>query len=628
MVLDTLRRSSGSLIARILFALLVISFAAWGIGDFLTPGRQDNVVATVGDASISAAEVERQAEGEIRRLREMLGARFDREQARALGLYNAVLARLIQEAVLDQAARRAGLVVPDGTLRAEIEATPTFRGAQGAFDRERFRQFLMTAGFSEAGYVDLLRRAMLRDALVEAAPVPLAAPKMAVDAVYRERFEKRSAETILIRDDAQTAPAAPSDEEVAAFHRDNASRFTAPEYRALTLARMSVDEVAREIAVTEDDIRHAFETRAAEFDHPERRRLRQMVFADEGAAKRAAEALTKGGDFVQIARTEAKMDPSAVDLGLIARDQMPSGLADPVFALAAGGTSEPLKSPLGWHIVQVVAVEPARKATLDEVRAMLAKDVARDKAHDGLIGLANRFEDALGGGASLEDAAGKVGIRVLKVAGMDARGNDPDGKPVAGESLPPLDVLAQVAFATEENSESPLTEMGDDGYFALRVDKITPPALKPLDAVRSEVVAAWRARKLADLSKAAADAVAADARATDVKTAAAKRQLAASETGAIGRDGGGKIPQPVAAALFGLGAPGEVATVRVADGYHVVRLVAVHPADPAQDAAGVGKIAEDLAKAYGHELRAAFENALRRDIPVKIREANLDRLFR
>jgi len=628
MVLDALRRSSGSLVARILFALLVVSFAAWGIGDFLTPGRQDNVVATVGDASISAAEVERQAEGEIRRLREMLGARFDREQARALGLYNAVLARLIQEAVLDQAAQRAGLVVPDRALRAEIEATPTFRGAQGAFDRERFRQFLMTAGFSEAGYVDLLRRAMLRDALVEAAPVPPAAPKAAVDAVYRERFEKRSAETVLIRDDAQTAPAAPSDEEVAAFHSDNASRFTAPEYRALTIARMSVDEVAREIAVTEDDIRHAFETRAAEFDHPERRRLRQMVFADEGAAKRAAEALTKGGDFIQIARIEAKMDPSAVDLGLIARDQMPSDLADPVFALAAGGTSEPLKSPLGWHIVQVVAVEPARKATLDEMRATLAKDVARDKAHDGLIGLANRFEDALGGGASLEDAAAKVGIRVLKISGVDARGNGPDGKPVASEGLPPLDVMAQVAFSTEENSESPLTEMGDDGYFALRVDKVTPPALKPLDAVRGEVIAAWRARKLAELSKAAADAIAADARVADLKTAVAKRNLAAGETGVIGRDGGGTLSQPVATALFGLGAPGEVATVRGPDGYHLVRLVAVHPADPAQDAAGVGKIAEDLAKAYGHELRAAFENALRRDIPVKIREANLDRLFR
>ncbi len=628
MVLDALRKSSGSIVARILFALLVVSFAAWGIGDFLTPGRQDNVVATVGDASISAAEVERQAEGEIRRLREMLGPRFDREQARALGLYNAVLARLIQDAVLDEAARRAGLVVPDRALRAEIEATPTFRGAQGSFDRERFRQFLMTAGFSEAGYIDLLRRAVLRDSVVEAAPVPPAPPKAAVDAVYRERFEKRSAETVLIRDDAQTAPAAPSDEEVAAFHRDNAARFTAPEYRALTIARMSADEVAREIAVSEEDIRHAFEVRAAEFDHPERRRLRQMVFGDEAAAKRAAEALKQGGDFAAVARDQAKMDPAAVDLGLIARDQMPSDLAGPVFALAAGGISEPLQSPLGWHIVQVVAVEPARKATLDEMRATLAKDVAREKAMDGLIGLANRFEDALGGGASLEDAAAKVGIRVLKVAAIDARGLGPDGKPVSGEGLPALDVLAPVAFATEENTESPLTEMGNDGYFALRVDKVTPPALKPLDAVRGEVLAAWRARKLAELSKAAADAVAADARATDLKTAAAKRQLAASETGAIGRDGGGKLPPPVATALFGLGAPGEAATVRVADGHQVVRLVAVHPADPAQDSAGVGKIAEDLAKAYGQELRAAFENALRRDIPVKIREANLDRLFR
>src|SRR3989338_6493200 len=129
MVLDAIRKRSGSIVVKVLFGLLILSFAAWGIGDFLTPKAQDRVVATVGAASLSAVDLERQAETEIRRMRELLGARFDREQARALGLYNAVLARMIQEAVLDQATLRAGLIVADTALRAEIEATPTFKGA-------------------------------------------------------------------------------------------------------------------------------------------------------------------------------------------------------------------------------------------------------------------------------------------------------------------------------------------------------------------------------------------------------------------------------------------------------------------------------------------------------------------
>ncbi|MEK7246708.1 MAG: SurA N-terminal domain-containing protein, partial [Pseudomonadota bacterium] len=624
-----IRKRSGSIVVKILFGLLILSFGVWGIGDFLTPKAQDKIVATVGEASISAVDLERQAETEIRRMRELLGARFDREQARALGLYNAVLAQMIQEAVLDQAALRAGLVITDAALRAEIEATPTFRGALGTFDRARFQQFLQAAGFSETAYISLLKRAILRDVLIEAALVPVTPPKAATAVLYRERGEKRTAEAVLVKDTAQTAPVAPGEDEIAAFHQANAQRFTAPEYRAVTLARMDVDDIAREIAVSEDDLKQAFEARAADFDLPERRRLKQMVFRDEEPAKRGAEALARGADFATVARDEAKMDPAAIELGALARDQIPADLADPVFSLAAGGITAPLKSPVGWHIVKVVAVEPPQKRTLSDVREALAKDVARDKALDGLVGLANRFEDALGGGAPLEAAAAAIGIRVIKVQALDTRGNGPDGKPIAAEGLPKLDLLAQIAFATAEGTESPLAEMGENGYFALRVDKITPPALKPLADVRGEVLAAWRAQKLSELAKAEAEALAQDARAGEsLKAAAEKRKLSASEFAPVGRDGGGVLPPPAAAALFGLAQSGEIAVARTAEGYHVVRLGLVHAADPAQDADGLGKIAQALAKDIGNDLQAAFQNALRREIPVKIRESNLDRIFR
>ncbi|MSO85780.1 MAG: hypothetical protein EXR04_07540 [Rhodospirillales bacterium] len=629
MVLDAIRKRSGSIVVKILFGLLILSFGMWGIGDFLSPREQDRIVATVGEASISAVDLERQAETEIRRMRELLGARFDREQARALGLYSAVLAQMIQESVLDQAALRAGLVVTDAALRAEIEATPTFKGALGTFDRSRFQQFLQAAGFTESAYISLLKRAMLRDSLIEAALAPVVPPKTAAATLYRERGEKRSAEAVVVKDIAQTAPVGASETEIAAFHQANSARWTLPEYRALTLARMDVDDLARDIVVSEADLKQAFDARAAEFDLPERRRLEQMVFRDEEPAKRAAEALARGADFAKIARDEAKMDPAAVDLGAISRDQIPTELADPVFSLGAGGITAPLKSPVGWHIVKVVAVEPPQKRTLNDVREVLAKDIARGKALDGLIGLANRFEDALGGGARLEDAAAAVGIRVVTVPALDARGNGPDGKPIGSEGLPKLDVLAPVAFATGEGAESPLAEMGESGYFALRVDKVIPPALKPLAEVRGEVLAAWRAQKLSEMARAEAEALAQDARAGgDLKAAAAKRKLGVSDIAAVGRDGGGVLPGPAAAAMFGLASTGEIAVARTSEGYHVVRLGQVHAADPAQDAAGLDKIAQELARAIGSDIHVAFQNALRREIPVKIREANLDRIFR
>ncbi|MEK7821093.1 MAG: SurA N-terminal domain-containing protein [Pseudomonadota bacterium] len=629
MVLAVLRKHSGSILVKILMGLLILSFAAWGVSDVLSPKGGDRVVATVGERSIDAVEVERQVESEIRRMRELLGPRFDREQARAFGLHKAVLDRIVREAVLDQAASRLGLVATDAEVRAEIEANPAFKGPLGSFDRNRFQQVLMASGLNEAGYTALLRRSIIVQAMTESALASLPAPKVLAEALYRERGEKRVAETVVVADAAQIVAAAPSDDELVAFHKDNAARFTAPEYRALTVARLDAGDLARDVAVSEEDLKHAYDARAGEFDQPERRTLQQMVLRDEETAKKAAAALARGADFAKTAVEIAKMDAAAVDLGALARDQVPADLAEAVFSLAPNAVSAPLKTPLGWHIVKVVGIEAPRKRALAEVRAQLSQDVARDKALDGLVGLANRFEDALGGGATIEDAAQGVGARVLRVAAIDARGLGPDGKPPAEAGLPPADLLAQVAFATAEKSESPLTEMGEHGYFALRVDKIIPPALKPLADIRAEAIALWRSQKLAEKSKAEAEALAAAVKGGEaLKAAAAKRKLAPSETPALGRDGGKTISPAAAQALFALAAPGEVVVARDKDGYRVLRLVSIAPADPAADAEGAATFARDVAQSLGGDLRAALEAALRREMSVKINEANLDRIFR
>ncbi len=643
MVLAVFRKHSGSFAVKILMGLLILSFAAWGVGDVISPRGDERIVATVGDISIDAVEVERQVESELRRMRELLGPRFDREQARAMGLHGAVLERIIREAVLDQSARQLGLLATDAEVRARIEANPAFRGALGGFDRGRFQQVLQANGMNESGYAALLRRQIVREAMLESTLAPVATPRALADALYRERNEKRAAEAVLVRDAEQDLPAAPSESELAQFHKANAARFTAPEYRALTVAKLDADDLARDVAVSEDDLKHAFEARAAEFDQPERRRLQQMVLRDEATAKQAAARLAGGADFAKVAVEVAKMDAAAVDLGALARDQVPADMAEAVFSLAEGAVSPLLQTPLGWHIVKVAGIEPPRKRALAEVRDALARDVARDRALDGLVGMANRFEDALGGGASIEDAAGGVGARLLKVAAIDGRGNGPDGKPVAAAgqpaaslpvaSLPAADLLAQVAFATAEKSESPLTEMGDAGYFALRVDQVTPPALKALESVRAEVVALWRTQTLADKSKAVADALAAALKGGEtIEAAAGARKLNVTQISPVGRDGGqdGKktISLAAAQALFALTGTGEIAVAREPEGYRVLRLVAVHPADPAADAAGAAKLAQDAAQALAGDLHAALEAALRASQSVKVREANLDRIFR
>ena len=134
----------------------------------------------------------------------------------------------------------------------------------------------------------------------------------------------------------------------------------------MTVARLDAGDLARDVAVSEEDLKHAYDARAGEFDQPERRTLQQMVLRDEETAKKAAAALARGADFAKTAVEIAKMDAAAVDLGALARDQVPAD-SPRVFSLPRT-PSAPLKTPLGWHIVKVVGIE-ALASALAEVRA-------------------------------------------------------------------------------------------------------------------------------------------------------------------------------------------------------------------------------------------------------------------
>jgi peptidyl-prolyl cis-trans isomerase D len=100
-MLQFIRSKAGSLIVKILFAVLIFAFGAWGIGDiFRQRTAAETTVATVGGIKIQADELQNAVRQEVERLRPMFGGNFDLEQAKAFGITNTVLERLVADNVL------------------------------------------------------------------------------------------------------------------------------------------------------------------------------------------------------------------------------------------------------------------------------------------------------------------------------------------------------------------------------------------------------------------------------------------------------------------------------------------------------------------------------------------------
>ena len=109
--------------------------------------------------------------------------------------------------------------------------------------------------------------------------------------------------------------------------------------------------------------------------------------------------------------TVVGQDPQTIDLGLVKKEELPQQLADVAFSLPLNKPSQPVKSPLGWHILRVAKIVPPTTQSFNEVKAKLQADLANNEAVDRLYTVANHVDDAIAGGATLDEAAAQFGLK-------------------------------------------------------------------------------------------------------------------------------------------------------------------------------------------------------------------------
>ena len=626
-MLNAIRKQAGSWIVKVLMLLLVASFAVWGIGDIFYGGGQNPTVATVGDAEIPASELSEAFNRSVNNLQRQLGPQFDRERAIQLGVMQQALQSLVAQRLISLRAQEMGLAVPEDALRAMITDNPAFQSA-GQFDRSRFDQLLRMSGLSEDGYLAALRQDVMRSALTGSISGPVAAPPALVDALYRFRNEQRRGHYVPVPVASITDVPEPSEDELAEYHEAHQAQFTTPEYRALTFVTLEPQDLVDEVDVTEEDIEAAYQSRIGTYRTPERRTVEQLLAPDQATIEQAAERLAEGADFDAVA---AEIEGVSVeDLGAVTRGDLPPAFEDAIFAQAEGEVGDPVSSAFGWHIFRVSAIEPEETVPLAEARDELANELALEEASERLPDFAAQLDDELAAGTELAEAAEVLGLEAVQVPAVDVNGKDSEGEPVA--ALPPWPEFMRVAIETPAGETSLLEETDAGGYFVIQVDQVMAPRLKPVEEVRDELRQAWQDERRRELARAraeelraqldggaAADELLADAGLEPKPIEPLRRDQTGAEQG---------INAAAVRALFAT-PPGEVAeeVVEIGAGFAVVVTDEVIAADPGADPETLEQLARDVENGMRSDLIAQFENHLRRDYPVEIDGAAINRVI-
>ena len=628
MMLQAMKGKIGSFILKIFAVLLIISFGAWGIGDMITGQGLPTDVADVGDTKITANQFQENFRNRLNELRRQFGQQLDSQQARQMGFADITLDRLISLRLLQLHAAELKLSVGDDQVLDEIKRQPGFSDGQGGINANIFRDTLARNNLSEDRYIATLRDQITRSHLTGVVAAGSIAPDHMVDQFYRYRNEKRTADVVVVRRASSGAAPEPTDAQLREYHSKNEALFTAPELRTVTALYLDPDEMAKEIAVSDDEIKDEYENRLSSLIIPERRRVRQIVTADEAAARRARQSLAEGRSFTDVARDIAGMDEETTQLGFVSADRLPGEIGSVAFKAALDQPSEPFKSPLGWHIVLVERIVPGKTPTFENVQASIRLELGRERAIDSLVKLANKLEDALAGGATIDEAARQISAATLKTPPIDARGRSADGKPA--KDLPKDDEFLRTAFEVQEGEVSDLMETRTGGYLIVRVDAVTPPAVRPLDSVRAKAVTAWKITQQDEVAKKKAgeirDKVKGGGSLTIVAKDASLEVQRSKPFTRINRAAGSRIPPALAGELFKL-RPGGVAMTPSPEGYAIAQLNDVQAASPTSDNEGLQGLKNRIRGAVAEDIMAQYASALRARYNVRIDRDAINRLF-
>src|SRR5215472_11790735 len=280
-MLQAIRSRAGSYVVKGLFALLILTFGIWGIGDIFRTRGTDTVIATVGDHSIRAEELQTALRRALEQLSARFGSAIDMQQAKQLGLVDQTLAQLIDRSLIDQEVARLQLDISDDQIRNVITANPSFRGSDGRFDRALFGAVLAANNLTEDQYVALLRHDIPRNDLLHAVTAGAVTPQPVVDLLYAYRNEKRTADIVSLPVSGVPDVGQPSEDELKAFYEAHSDVFRAPEYRDFTLVSLDPSDIAKDIEVPEAKLKEEYDQRQDELQIPERRDVEQILAPNE-----------------------------------------------------------------------------------------------------------------------------------------------------------------------------------------------------------------------------------------------------------------------------------------------------------------------------------------------------------
>lgn len=640
-MLQSIRERTGIFLPVAVIGLLVVPFVISSLYGYVVGGGGPQTIATVDGVEITRSRLDQAYRERQSELRQLLGEQFDPSLFDTDQLRRETAQQLIDRAVLLNYARAQGLQATDADVAIAIRGQSIFQ-VDGSFSAERYRRILEQNRLTPERYESQLREDLTIDLLQRSIGQTAYTSDRELDRILALQRQRRELAWAVLPAEAYHDAVSIEESDLRAWYEQNAERYRQPQQVQLRYLHLDLDAIAADIDIPRADIEARYAEREAEANDDSLREIRHILIAvDESADTAAVEAardraqsarqrIIDGEGFAEVAAEISDDTGSGAqggELGLLQRADVVPAFADAAWSLPVGELSEPVRTPFGWHVIEVQSVQSESLPPLSEIADQIRDEIARERAERVLFERGNEVDSlAFENPMTLEPAARAVSLPVQTSDWLTPAGTGQGDDPVLDDPAVLQAAFDETAIERRENSD--LIELASGGYAVIRVSDYQPAQIQPFDAVAGTVRQAYVQEEAAALARADAESIVTAVKAGgQLQSAAGEYAAAQFNPGRWSERNERELPAGVREAGFRLPAQSDepVADLaRVPQGWAVVTVLAVENGDPdAVEAEAREQLRASMNNLDGQAAVQALLTQLREQANIRVFEDNI-----
>ena len=384
-MLDIIRNLVSSIFGKILLAIMVLSFALWGVGDILSSGNSQ-LAAKVGNEKISLDEFYIKFQQTVRDYNQNTNSNLSLKEAYELKLHNLLLQDLIYSRMVNDYAKKRGIYLNEESLKSVISNLDEFKDSNEIFSNIKYKNFILNNFQSEEAFLSEIENSIFQGIIFESFNADNYINDAIINKLYDYEGEKRTISYFLLNKNEVKIDT--NNNLINDYYLDNKSNYLIPEKTIIDFIEVNINDFKRKENINIVEAQDYYSNNIDQYTEEESRNIQFIRFSNESEAYDFYDAVVDKNinDFNEYIKIN---DFKLSNIDKFTGGTFSKNISEFIFKLDVNTLSEPISyDDLGFYLFKVNEVNDEKVINFETVKNEIIEYLALEAAYQ-------EFDDAI-----------------------------------------------------------------------------------------------------------------------------------------------------------------------------------------------------------------------------------------